>query len=203
MIMRLLGLASMLLLLASCAGLLRQEPPDRRNYALEGQRTAPPLERYVFDEPVTVRRFGISQAYNQRNLVYRMGETEFESDYYNLFLIDPAEMIVQETRRWLTQANLFSMVVPPGSRLEATYGLEGNVLDLYGDFTSGRGEAVMAMQFFLVRDIRGSQEILLRGRYERKTPLDERSPGGLIRGYNKGLSSILEELELALLELGG
>jgi cholesterol transport system auxiliary component len=199
--LRLIGLFTISLILASCAGLLRQESPDRQSYALEIQRTPLPQERTVFDEPLTVRRFGVAQAYGQRNLVYRMGETEFESDYYNLFLIDPGEMIAQETRKWMARANLFKAVVPPGSRLEVIYALEGNVLELYGDFAYGRGEAVMVMQFFLVRDNRGVQDILLHGRYERRIPLDERSPGGLVRGYSQALASILLELELALLEL--
>jgi cholesterol transport system auxiliary component len=190
-----LALTMLVLILSSCVGALRQESPDRQSFALEVLRTESPLESPAYDGGLAVLRFSVAPAYGQRNLVYRMSTTRFESDYYNLFLIDPGEIITQETRKWLTQSNLFQSVTIPGSRLDTPYSLEGHVLDLYGDFTDGRGAAVLAMHIFLVRDLHGQPEILLQQRYGRRVALVDRSPDGLVRGYNEALSSILSDLE--------
>jgi cholesterol transport system auxiliary component len=201
MLRNVIGPAILLLCLSACAGVLRQEAPDRRHFALEASRTGPFLMQPHFDGGLAVNRFGIAQAFGRRNLVYRMSETEFESDYYNLFLVDPGELITQETRKWLLQANLFDAVPPPGSRLRPAYTLDGQVLEMYGDLSRGPVAAVLSLQFFMTHEPLGPTEVLLQKRYQRRVPLDERSPAGLVRAYNDGLSSILQELERDLLEL--
>jgi cholesterol transport system auxiliary component len=201
MLRNLIGLAILLLGMISCAGILRQEAPDRRHFALEATRKGPLWVRPPFEGALAVDQFGIAQAYGRRNLVYRMGETEFESDYYNLFLVNPGELITQETRKWLLQANLFDAVPPRGGVLRPAYTLHGQVLEMYGDFSRGPGAAVLSLQIFMTHEPLGPTEVLLQKRYQRRVPLDERSPAGLVRAYNEGLSSILQELERDLLEL--
>jgi cholesterol transport system auxiliary component len=188
------------LTLTACAGALRQEAPDRRHFALETLRTEQPLSMPVFDGKLVVNRLGVAPAFSSRNLLYRMTATEYESDYYNLFLINPGELITQEIRKWLTWANLFEAVIPPGSMFEAAYTLEGHVLELYGDFSEGSGVAVLTIQLFMVHEPHGETEIMHQGRYERRVPLLERSPAGLVRGYNQALASILQQMEKNLLE---
>jgi cholesterol transport system auxiliary component len=193
----LLTLTLSLLCLCSCAGMIRQEHPERQNYAMEVVRAIPPLEDPAFDGRLDIRRLGVAPAFSGRNLVYRMSEAAYETDFYNLFLVNPGEMVTQQVRDWVDRSNLFAALTVPGSRLESDFTLEGQVVELYGDFEQGRGAAVITLQLFLVR----GTEILHQGRYEARTALDERSPLGLLRGYNHGLASILLDLERDLLGL--
>jgi cholesterol transport system auxiliary component len=198
----LLTLTLTLLCLCSCAGMFRQDHPERQNYALEVVRAFPPLKEPAFAGKLDIRRLGAAPAFSGRNLVYRMSEATYETDFYNLFLVNPGEMVTQQVRDWVHRANLFTALTVPGSRLESDFTLEGQVVELYGDFEQGRGAAVITLQLFLVRNGgTGGAVILHQGRYEARRALEERSPVGLVRGYNQALAAILLDLERDLLRL--
>ncbi|MFP4316440.1 MAG: ABC-type transport auxiliary lipoprotein family protein [Desulfovibrionales bacterium] len=188
------ALMAMTLVFSGCTSMLQQERPQRQFFALEVTRPGDPLPDPQFKGTLNVRNFTVSPAFNRRNLVYRMGEAAYESDYYNLFLVDPGELVTQETTEWLRDANLFSAVIMPGSGLEYAYSLEGNLIELYGDFAEGKGAAVVRIQFFLLRGQNGRSGVLLQKRYNHRVPLAERSPEALVQGYNQALAAILSEL---------
>ena len=133
----------------------------------------------------------ISPRYADRGFIYRTSDTEYESDFYNQFLSEPAVMITEETRKALAASSKFKFVVGPTSSLVANYVLEGSINSLYGDFRKPSAPAaVLEIEFFLHNENPGSPGIVLQRHYMKSVPLKERSPEALVRGWSEALEAI-------------
>jgi len=110
-------------LLFSCLGCNQAE--NQRYFLLEVQRDGNP-QTTSKEIILTVRPFSLSPGYQPKELTYRTGDFQYESDYYNRFITDVGRQIAEQTRRWLSDSQLCSHVVPPGSTMSATHLLEGN-----------------------------------------------------------------------------
>jgi cholesterol transport system auxiliary component len=190
------GLSTMLacaaIALAGCLG-PRTTPPDKRFYAfdvgsLETTRTEP------IDASLAVHRVRVTPRYEGQSFVYRRGEYEFESDYYPQFLIPPAAMLGEEVRRALAGAQLFRAVVGPSSSVDADFGLEVVVNDLYADWRAGEvPRAVIEVDLFLLDETGGDRAIELHRTYRREVELDERSHEELVAGWSSALRDALAQ----------
>jgi cholesterol transport system auxiliary component len=143
-----------------------------------------------------VRRFNVDEAFATRQLVYRVEEFRYEADYYHGFLVLPGVMITEKTRDWLADSGVFGRVSSVGSRLESTYMLEGNVIDLYADFRHESAPvAVMAIRFFLLTGPDAAESVILAQTYEATTPVSGRSAEDVVEAFSKDLGGILANLE--------
>jgi ABC-type uncharacterized transport system auxiliary subunit len=134
--------------------------------------------------------------YNSRGLVYRKGESEYESDFYHEFLIAPQDLISSQTRNWLAQSGLFKTVLEPGSLLEATHVLEGSVLALYGDLRGQNlPQAVLQIRFFLVANQGSKFQIVFTRDYRASQRAEEKTADALVAAWDRCLAQILSELE--------
>ena len=174
---------------AACVSTERAQP-ERKYHLVEAER--PPQTSEGGAAVLRIRRFRISPRFDSRNLVYRSSDTGYESDFYNEFLADPASMLTESTRKWLSLSGRFKAVLDPSASLEEDYVLEAYVQSLYGDFRSSPA-AVLEMQVFLVR--RGSDSIVFQKLYTRSKPITAKSTDALLKGYSENLTSILTELE--------
>ena len=185
--------------LGGCAPGAKQtaENLEKKYFVLSAQRVAAPQSGApALEGALKVKRATISQSYAGRNLVYRTGENTYVSDYYNMFFSAPADMLSQAAREWMRQANLFDNVLVASSDMRPQYVLEASVTSLYGDFSqSGAPKAVLAMQFFLLKDDSLNYEMTLHTEYARETPLASQTPEALAAAWNQGLADILAELE--------
>ncbi len=174
---------AVLLLALLGSGCLSRPAYTKHQFVLEAARPAQPPGRSR-EIVLAVRSFMADPVYNSRGLVYRKGESEYESDFYHEFLIAPQELLSSQTRNWLAQSGLFKTVLEPGSLLQATHVLEGNVLALYGDLRGQHPpEAMLQIRFFLIatqgsrfhivftRDYRASQ------RRQKRPPTHWSRPG--------------------------
>jgi cholesterol transport system auxiliary component len=142
-----------------------------------------------------VANMRVSPRFDGKGFVYRTAEMNYETDFYNQFLVSPASMFTDEVRQALSQANIFEYVVNPDSQLEPTHRLEGIVEALYGDFSDkGSPQAVLAMSFLLSREAPAGSELFFQKRYRRVVPVQKRTPEALVRGWNEGLEGILTAL---------
>jgi len=149
------------------------------------------------DAVLEVRRFTIDAAFSSKGLVYRTGESQYESDFHNEFLVTPVAMIREATRDWLAQSNLFERVAEPGSYVEPTFALEANVTALYGDLRDESArQAVVEMRVFFLK-VRGSRDpmLLYKKTYRATNAIDESSPSSLVAALDRCLQTILVELE--------
>ena len=185
---------------AGCASGLTQDAErlEKRFYVLRAERTWPPAAATA-PGVCKVKRLTISPDFAGRELVYRVGENVFETDYYNLYHSAPADLLSQALSRWLDNSGLFEHVAEPSSDVRPFYLLEGNVVTLHGDFSDPDSPmAVLEMQFFLLKDEDFDYRIRMDADYRREIPMAERSAEGMISALNQGLAEILTRLEADL-----
>jgi ABC-type uncharacterized transport system auxiliary subunit len=180
------------LLLSGCG---QSALTERRYYVLDTVRGGPPAALHR-DTTLRLRRFNVDEAFAARGLVYRIDEFRYEPDYYHHFLVLPGVMITEEARDWLANSGLFGRVTAVGSRLESTYLLEGNVLDLYADFTNKSApEAVMEIRFFLLVGPEGGETVALSETYRAVTPIAAATAQAVVEALSQSLADILTRLE--------
>ena len=166
---------------------------NQRNFLLEVSRDRS-QQKVSKDVILNVQNFSIDAAFSTKNLVYRKGQSEYETDFYNQFLIRPDDMITEKTRAWLSESGLFKLVLEPGSYTEATHMLEGSIISLYGDFRENSSpKATAKIRFFLVK--LSDKSIAFTNTYEAFSEFEERTAESLIEAFGVCLTNILSDLE--------
>jgi cholesterol transport system auxiliary component len=187
-----LALLGFALTLSGCA---QSDATSRRYYILEAERQGGPAKVHT-DATLRVRRFNADEAFATRQLVYRLDEFRYESDYYREFLVLPGVMITEKTRDWLADAGLFGRVSSVGSRLESTYMLEGNVIALYADFRDKSAPvAVVEIRFFLLAGPEAKETVGLARTYRAESPISAKTAEAVVEALGESLTDILTRLE--------
>jgi ABC-type uncharacterized transport system auxiliary subunit len=197
-------LAAAALALDACTLLDLSRPPvERANYLLVASRDspAPPATKAV---AIRVRPLRADPLYERKEFLYRVDGERVLSDFYNEFAERPDVMITSAVIGWLKSAKLFEAVVEAGVPADAPYTLDGSIKALYGDLQDRRKPAaVMAIQFYLVRQGNARLEVVLDRMFQERVEVEANTPQALAQGYNAALARILAALEreLAGLEL--
>jgi ABC-type uncharacterized transport system auxiliary subunit len=145
---------------------------------------------------LAVRDFTSDPVYEGRGLIYRKSESEYEADFYNEFVIAPQALLSSQTRNWLSRSGMFKTVLEPGSLVEPTHILEGNVLVLYGDFR-GRDlpQAVMQVRVFLIAGTRAEPQVVFTRDYQASRQAQAPTADALVAAFDRCLEQILSALE--------
>lgn len=171
---------------------------NRRNFVLEVSRDRPQQE-ISKDVVLDVQSFNVDTAFSNRSLVYRKNQSEYETDFYNQFLIRPEDMVTEKTRSWLSESGLFELVLEPGSYIDASHVLEGNIITLYGDFRDKTSpKATMKIRFFLIK--LSDKSVVFAKTYETTSEPNERTAASLVEAFDNCLTNILSDLEKDLQE---
>jgi cholesterol transport system auxiliary component len=174
---------------------------EKQRYLLDAQR-APSTAAGDRQNIVEVRRFTIDPAFSAKGLTYRKSEFEYESDFYNEYLIAPDAMVTEKVRNWLSASGLSRRVLDPGSYVDPTYVLEGNVVGLYGDFRDKSSpKAIMEIRVFLLDMKTAADPAIVFGKtYNSSAALESEGAGGLVSALDRCLVEILTDLEEDLVE---
>jgi cholesterol transport system auxiliary component len=180
------------LLFTGCVS-IEKSYPDKRYFVLDIAPDASP-QNPAEAGTLQIASARISPRYADKNFVYRRSDTQFESDFYNEFLISPGVLVAEELRQGLSQSGLFKFVVGSVNALAPTHTLETVVNTLYGDFRDLRApQAVMEIEFFLSQE-ESPSGIVFHKRYHRTIPLKGRNPEALVQGWNQALDAISRSL---------
>ena len=189
-----IGIMVLNFLLTGCVNIDRRYP-EKQFFVLDASRNEK-LSASTSDAVLKIQRFHVASQFEGKDFVYRRGDLNYESDFYNEFLISPGVMIAEEVNKWLTQSGLFQQVISFLSLIEPTFYLEGVVSALYGDYRNNHSpEAVLEVQFFLVRNISARPVTVFEKTYRQKTVLKEKSPAALAEGWSRSLEHILSQFE--------
>ncbi len=185
------------LTLPACVSALKQKPVERHYFHLAVERS---MAQGAEPAPMNLRLrpLRVSPGYAGRELVYRMGPSDFATDFYNLYFVSPSDMLTQELRTWLDESRLFANVVEDYSLARPGLTLEGVANALYGDFSASPPAAVVEMQFFLVDENTRDNEIVFSATYERALAIGSATPQALVQGLTQGVREIFTELETDL-----
>jgi hypothetical protein len=145
---------------------------------------------------VSIRSLRVSAPFDDRSLVYRVGDFSYEADPYAEFLVSPAESLRQPIRSWMRQSDLFRTIVEPGSALKPNTMAEITVLELYGDFRRGtKPDAVLSLRFVLLDAPDGIPgKLAFEREYSRRVFLNSARANALMAGWNEALQQILAQL---------
>jgi cholesterol transport system auxiliary component len=171
------------------------DPSSRHYYILDAVRRAAPAEtesEIVLD----VQDFTTDAAFASKKLVYRKTEFEYESDFYDEFVISPAVMLTEKTRNWLANSGLFARVLDPGSYTKPTHTLRANITALYVDVRDKKSPtAVMQIRFFLIPEQPAEKSISLAETYNASVDVEAKTAEAFVQGFNRCLEQILTDLE--------
>ena len=196
-ILRILFIVLLVAGLSSCLK-FDKPSPDKNYFALSVSRSGPAAKQPLLST-LRVQRFLVSPRYNNRAFVYRSGDLNYESDFYNAFFLQPGVMFSEETARWLDQTGIFQQVMLSSTQVAAEYVLEGYVDALYGDYRDDRvPKAVLSMTLSIVNDRAVPPKMVIRKQYSREIPLTLQNPDILAKGWNEGLKHILTQFENVL-----
>jgi len=171
---------------------------NQRTFVLETSRNGS-QQKTSKDVILDVQSFSIDTTFGTKSLVYRKSRSEYETDFYNQFLIRPEDMITEGTRCWLSESGLFKWVLEPGSYTKATHVLEGNIISLYGDFRDDSSpKATMKIRVFLVK--LSDKSVVFAKTYEETSELKDMAAESLIEAFGVCLTNILSDLEKDLQE---
>lgn len=170
---------------------------DKQYFFLDADRAGRGVVEYEDSGAILeVRRFTIDRAFDARSLVYRKDKYEYESDFYNEFLISPAEMISEKARLWLSNSGMFTMVSGLNGSIMPTHTLVGNITALYGDYTNRSApQAVMEIRIFLIENDAEQNQVAFGKTYNTSVGVESDGPEGLIEAFDSGLETILSQLE--------
>lgn len=171
---------------------------NQRKFVLETSRNSP-QRKTGKNAILNVQSLSIDIAFSTKNFVYRKGQSEYETDFYNQFLIKPDDMITEKTRNWLSESGLFKWVLEPGSYTDATHVLEGNIIALYGDFRDELSpKATMKIRVFLVE--LPEKSVVFGKTYEVVSEIKSKTAESLVEAFDQCLVNILSDLETDLQE---
>ncbi len=184
-----------LLLLSTACPNVNKPYPERTYFLFEIPNTSSNLTT-VQGSTLDVNRFTISPTSDGTEFIYRTTDLEYKTDFYNQFFRPPDNIITEAVRQWLNQTGLFEDVLTPASQAIGNYTIEGNIIELYGDYRNlDSANAVLTIQFFFLNTSQDTPvpDILLSKTYRSVQPIGIASPQSLMNGWNKALQEILNE----------
>ena len=177
----------------------RQPAPPQTTYLL---KIEPDAQTALPTVCFRVRPVSVRTPFSGTGLVYRTGETAYERDFYNQFLVPADQQISDALAEWFA-AILCSEETPSDSKRRWT--LEPHLEALYGDFRDSASPSAYARLRFVISDYDRScrcSRILLNEHFEAAADLP-RNPSAeeVVNAMSRAVSNTLDQFHAALKEL--
>lgn len=184
-----------LLIVLFCSGCAGRKAVVKDTFLLDVQRADSSASKSS-EAILAVQPFSIAPAYVGKGIVYRTGDNQFESDFYNQYFVSPASMITDQTRNWFASSGVFAEVLPPVSSVAPTYILEGHIKQIAADLRDkANPQAVLEISFFLLEQHKHDRSVQFYDTYLATLPLESKTASACIDSLNQCLEQILTNLE--------
>ncbi|PJZ46694.1 ABC-type transport auxiliary lipoprotein, LBF_0736 family [Leptospira brenneri] len=195
-LIRLILLAGLIFSLSQCFGVSKTFP-EKKFYLIETGETK---SIYSVPKPRTfvIRKVFISQRFEGKEFVYRKDNAVYESDYYNGFFIPPAHNFKEEFVRSLLKSGNFEWDASIHTRISVTHFIELSLTQMYGDFRTKEPKAVIEFEVVVYEDKDSVSSPVFRKTYKQIQSIEKKEPEALVLGWNLGLTSTFNELNLDL-----
>ncbi|MFL0969651.1 hypothetical protein [Vibrio parahaemolyticus] len=170
------------------------QPADSpKNYAIvAGSPVKTYFEKY---EMILIDSVRVESPFNNTQMVFRLSDVSFESDYYNRYITEPSAIIENQIPTSLTRAGVVGSIVPYSAGVATNLILKTVVTKLFGDFRKDQTPtAIMEIQFILVDSSSIRPTIIFDKTIASKVELSEKTPEELAKGLGIALTNIFEEL---------
>jgi len=196
---RLVCLASVLLAMAACFNKSYQE---KRSFVLD---VSSEIREPASESPIVlkIKKFRVSPLFVGRAMVYRIGELQYENDFYDEWFVSPGLLLTRQFHDWLSKTGRFRFVLVGINHIEPTHLLEGNVVEFYGDYRLAQSpKAIFGIELLLL-DRLNEPQVIFRRTYHKEVPLADRSPDALAGGLSQAVRLVLVDLEREIAEVAG
>ncbi len=151
-------------------------------------------QSFARDRVLLLKPVRVVPHFRDKTIVYRVNESEYQSQPPHQLFTEPSEMFTAQLRRWLQKSGLFSQVVVDETA-EADYVLEAAVTALYGEKRPEYSpQAIVEMQFFM-SSADEQQNMLFQTGLRVDADIEKTTPGNVVTGWRQGLDQLLTTLE--------
>ena len=181
-----------LLALGGCSVLPNVPYAERREWPLVVRRPAvlPPRRS---GRVLLVRTMNAAPGLDARGLQWLLPDGSVHVDFYEQWIVPPAQAVETDLREWLASAGLFAAVLGPGSRLAADLVLETELTALIADPQAHAARA--AMSVVLLDQRRDPDRVLLQQTVRAEAPLAGDKPPALVAGLRAAVEGLLGQVE--------
>jgi cholesterol transport system auxiliary component len=182
----LLGMAGAL---SACSLLPQPAYVQRRDWPLDVTRSGAAAAPNRRGRVLLVRNIRAGPGLEARGLQWLQSDGSVHVDFYEQWAVPPAQAVEDALRQWLADAGLFRAVVAPGSRLNADYVLEGELLSFIADLKSG--VARVGLSLVLLDQRQGSTKVLLQRTESAEVRLAGSEPPQIVDAMKAALADVL------------
>lgn len=183
-------------LLAGACSVLPERPyAQKRDWPLAVRRpTDVPPRRG--GHVLLVRTMTTAPGLNDRGLHTLQQDGSMQIDYYEEWLVPPAQGVEDSLRYWLVASGQFAAVLSPGSRLTSDFALESDLTALWTD--AGSGRAVAGISFVLLDQRRSSTAVLIQQTVTGTAPLEGTDAAAAVDAQKRAVADALARIEAFL-----
>jgi cholesterol transport system auxiliary component len=176
-------------------GCLEKQQFAKQRYWLDIQRPKT-IANKTSDAILSVEPFSIDSAFRSRSIVNKKATHEYQNDFYQEYLIPPAQMMTEQTCRWLRDSGLFARVLEPGSIMQSTLVLEGHIGKVYVDSSrDNQYVAELEISFYMLEKDKRDKKILFGKTYTTIKPMESSKTEDYFKALNLAFIDILEKYE--------
>lgn len=187
------GAAMTILGMLHGCGSLNKPYPSKETFGLTTSELPPAASRH--EALLRVERVRIAPPYDTRMFVYRLSETQYQTDYYNAFVDDPERLLTAELVRRLSQAGLFAAVLEPTANIETPLRMETSVMDYYADFRDKASpRAVVRARVLLVLDRVDATAVQAEWLVEKSAPIRGTHASDIADAWGRAVSEMITEI---------
>jgi ABC-type uncharacterized transport system auxiliary subunit len=147
-----------------------------------------PLENHA----LMINATAVTPQFAATNFVYRISESEYTRDYYNVFFIPPAQLFNQLIEQSIASSGMFSHITTNGYLIQPDYQLDSELVALYADYqNSTQPKAIIKLRMVLLVQNKSKHKVLIDKIYSSAIPLRQKNTPSLIDAWNIGVSNIL------------
>ena len=141
-----------------------------------------------------VDRFRAAPLYKTTQMIYRDQSFKREAYTYHKWRANPGDLVSSYLRRDIQRSGLFKAVISDGSRIPASYVLEGSVDEFLEWDTDGAWQAHLTVSTTLVAaeepDI--TKRVLLHKTFHAAKPCKQKNPKGLAQAMSQAMAEVSE-----------
>jgi ABC-type uncharacterized transport system auxiliary subunit len=194
----LLAAALAALFLAGCG--INKPFPEKGLFAIdagEPSASAPATQPAGTATPTALQipQLRVATPFDSNTFIYRIGPQKYTADYYNGFIASPASLLTAQLIHYLGRTGIYNYVVDGSSNVDHTLVLEGNVTELYGDYSHSKPpQAVIAIRFFVFQQTNDGALVLHDKLYRASHPASSDNPEALVQAWGSAYRQIIDSL---------
>jgi cholesterol transport system auxiliary component len=181
--------------LAGCSVLPQRPYEERREWPLDVRRpTTEPANQH--GPVLLVRSLRAGPGLDERGLRTVQADGAEKVDYWEEWAVPPPQAVEDALRQWLMASGKFAAVVAPGSQLQPTLILEGELLALAADLATAQARA--SLSIVLLRSDGGRREPVLQQSFTGMAPLRGHDGPALADAMRRAVAVVLSDAERAI-----